>query len=48
MLAKPIPYDEQQIAKLAPATPHKGALVVAAANEGLNIWGMDVVDRKIG
>ena len=37
--ATPVPYDESQIAKLAPAAPQGGCLVVSGSSDGLNIWG---------
>lgn len=37
--ATPVPYDESQIAKLAPAMPSGGCLLVSASDEGLRIWG---------
>jgi hypothetical protein len=35
----PIAYDESQIAKLAPAVPQGGCLLVSPSGEGFNIWG---------
>lgn len=37
--ATPIPYNDSQIAKLAPAAPQGGCLAVSGFNDGLNIWG---------
>lgn len=38
--ATPVPYNESQIAKLAPAIPNGGCLHVAASDDGLHIWGL--------
>jgi len=38
--AKPVPYDESQIARLAPAVPSGGCLVVSGSCEELSIWGI--------
>jgi hypothetical protein len=35
----PAPYDESQIAKLAPAIPNGGCLLVSTSDDGLRIWG---------
>ena len=37
--ATPVPYDESQIAKLAPAVPPMGCLIVSGSDEGFSIWG---------
>ena len=37
--ADPIPFEEEQIAKVAPALPPGGTLVVSVAGHGFNIWG---------
>jgi hypothetical protein len=38
-LATPVVYDEAQIAKLAPAVPRGGCLVVSVSSDGWHIWG---------
>src|SRR5208337_3233142 len=35
----PVPYDEVQIKKLAPAAPPGGCLVVDWSGDGFQIWG---------
>jgi hypothetical protein len=37
--AEPVAYEESQIAKLAPAVPGGGCLIVSASGEGFNIRG---------
>jgi hypothetical protein len=37
--ATPVAYDASQIAKLAPAVPPDGCLVVSGSGDGLSIWG---------
>jgi hypothetical protein len=37
--ATPVVYEESQIAKLAPAVPRSGCLVVSVSTDGLHIWG---------
>jgi hypothetical protein len=37
--AVPVPYGESQIARLSPAAPQGGCLVVSGSGDGLNIWG---------
>jgi hypothetical protein len=39
VFATPIAYDESQVAKLAPAVPPGGCLLVRGSSNGLNIWG---------
>jgi len=38
--AQPVPYDESHIARLAPAVPSGGCLVVSGSTENLSIWGI--------
>ena len=40
VFSAPVPYDAQQIAKLGPATPQEGCLLVTVADDGLWIWGL--------
>jgi len=42
--ATPAPYDESQVAKLAPAVPLGGCLLVSSIDGGLQIWGFG--DRR--
>jgi hypothetical protein len=37
--AVPVPYGASQIARLSPAAPQGGCLVVSESGDGLNIWG---------
>ena len=40
VFSAPVPYDAQQIAKLGPATPQEGCLLVTVADDGLWVWGL--------
>ena len=40
IFSAPVPYDAQQIAKLGPATPQDGCLLVTVVDGALWIWGM--------
>lgn len=37
--AEPVAYEESQIAKLAPAVPGGGCLLVSGSSDGVSIWG---------
>src|SRR5437588_13089282 len=45
--AKPVEFDEAQIAKLAPAVSRDGCLVASVSGEGFTIWGVGPERRDL-